>query len=75
MAEVNVAVQSPLEQKVDNHESRIGNLEIRIAINENNTANLEKKLDKIDNNISKLTWIVVSAVILAVLNIVFKGGV
>ena len=50
-------------------------MEIRVAINENNTANLEKKLDKIDNNISKLTWIVISAVVLAVLNIVFKGGV
>ena len=72
---MNAVVQSPLEQKVDNHESRIGNLEIRVAINENNTANLEKKLDKIDNNISKLTWIVISAVVLAVLNIVFKGGV
>lgn len=54
-------------QKLDNHESRINNLEIRTAINENNIDNLNKKLDKIDVGINKLTWIVVIAVLGAVL--------
>lgn len=54
-------------QKVDNHESRISALEIRTAINENNIDNLNKKLDKIDVGINKLTWIVVIAVLGAVL--------
>jgi hypothetical protein len=55
-------------------EGRVTSLELRMALAENNIGDIVKKLDKIDNNISKLIWIVVGAVILAVLNVVLKGG-
>lgn len=56
-------------------EGRVTSLEIRVAVAESNIKEFGRKLDKIDANISKLTWIVISAVVLAVLNVVFKGGV
>jgi predicted sugar kinase len=56
-------------------EGRVTSLEIRVAVAESNIKEFGRKLDKIDANISKLTWIVISAVVLAVLNVIFKGGV
>ena len=56
-------------------EGRVTSLEIRVAVAESNIKEFGKKLDKIDANISKLTWIVIGAVVLAVLNVIFKGGV
>jgi uncharacterized coiled-coil protein SlyX len=53
--------------KVDSHESRITQLEIRTSINENNIDNLNKKLDKIDATLTKLSWLVMAAVLGAVL--------
>lgn len=46
---------------------RVTQLEVRVAVLESNQKEVDKKLDKIDANISKLTWIVVAAVIGAVL--------
>ena len=54
-------------QKVESHEARIASLEVRTAINETNIQELNKKLDKIDSSINKLTWIVIAAVVGAIL--------
>jgi hypothetical protein len=56
-------------------EGRLTSLEIKVAVLESNQKEVDKKLDKIDTNISKLTWIVIGAVVLAILNSVIKGGV
>jgi wobble nucleotide-excising tRNase len=56
-------------------EGRLTSLEIKVAVLESNQKEVDKKLDKIDTNISKLTWIVVGAVVLAILNSVLQGGV
>lgn len=56
-------------------EGRVTSLEIRVAVAESTIKEIGKKLDKIDANISKLTWIVIGAVVLAILNTVIKGGV
>lgn len=55
-------------------DSRVQNLEIRMGIAENNINKIEKKLDKIDNNTSKIIWLIISTIILAVLASIFKGG-
>lgn len=56
-------------------EGRLTSLEIKVAVLESNQQAVDKKLDKIDTNISKLTWIVVGAVVLAVLKSVFGGAI
>lgn len=48
-------------------EGRVNSLEIRMAVAESNIQEIGKKLDKIDANINKLTWIVVIAVLGAIL--------
>lgn len=63
------------EERFSSLEAKVGNLEIRVAITENNIDNINKKLDKIDTNISRLTWIVVGAVVAAVLKMVLSGGI
>lgn len=56
-------------------EGRVTSLEIRMAVAESSIDRIEKRLDKIDAGISKLTWIVLTSVIGAVLMTVLKGGV
>jgi uncharacterized coiled-coil protein SlyX len=48
-------------------EGRVTSLEIRMAVAESTIKEFGKKLDKIDTNINKLTWIVLAAVLGAVL--------
>jgi hypothetical protein len=74
MAVINVA---PDVNDINNLglEGRLTSLEIKVAVLESNQKEVDKKLDKIDTNISKLTWIVIGAVVLAILNSVIKGGV
>lgn len=60
--------------KLDNHEIRITALEVENAINKTNIQNLTNKLDKIDSNISRLNWLILSAVVLAVMNLIMGGG-
>lgn len=55
-------------------EGRLVSLEIRMAVVESNQKEFGRKLDKIDNSIGKLTWIVITAVVLAVLKSTFGGG-
>lgn len=54
-------------QQDSNVEGRLTGLEIRMAVAESSIEAFGKKLDKIDANISKLIWIVVLAVLGAVL--------
>lgn len=54
-------------------EGRLTSLEIRMAVAESNIKEFGKKLDKIDANISKLIWIVGTAIILAILKSTFGG--
>jgi uncharacterized coiled-coil protein SlyX len=47
-------------------ETRVNNLETRVALAERDIEGINKKLDKIDAGLSRLTWIVISAVVLAI---------
>lgn len=60
------------EQKAQG--AKIQNLETQQAVFHLKFENMEKALDKIGQNTSKLVWILVTALIGAGLRIIFKGG-
>ncbi len=57
-----------------NMEQKVFMLERRIALLEQSTQTIKTELNKINTNISKLVWIVMSAVVLAGLNVIFNGS-
>lgn len=61
------------KERIDSLETRVTNLETRVAVAENNIENINKKLDKIDNNTTWLLRIVIGAIILAVLGFIIQS--
>ncbi|MGE1025177.1 hemolysin XhlA family protein [Bacillus cereus] len=53
----------------------IRNLETRTTINEKDISNINKQLEKISLNTTWILRIVISAIVMAVLGLVFKGGI
>ncbi|HHL0971649.1 TPA: hemolysin XhlA family protein [Bacillus cereus] len=53
----------------------IRNLETRTMINEKDISNINKQLEKISLNTTWILRIVISAIVMAVLGLVFKGGI
>ena len=56
-------------------EQEVYDLKVRTSVNETNIKTVTDDVKDIKNNTSKLVWLVGSAVILTILNIVLKGGV
>lgn len=50
-------------------------IERRVSLLEQSTKTIKEELGKINSNISKLVWIVLTAVILAALNMIFTGKI
>lgn len=63
-----------VEERVLALENKTSNHEIRLAVAENNIDQINRKLDKIDANLSKVLWIMIAAVVGAVLKLVISGG-
>jgi uncharacterized Rmd1/YagE family protein len=55
-------------------ERKMNTIEKRVALLELSTQIIKDELGKINSNISKLVWIVMTAVILAGLNLLFQQG-
>jgi uncharacterized Rmd1/YagE family protein len=55
-------------------ERKMNTIEKRVALLEQSTQTIKDELGKINSNISKLVWIVMTAVILAGLNLLFQQG-
>ncbi|HDR3902616.1 TPA: hypothetical protein QCO88_005281 [Bacillus cereus] len=53
----------------------IRNLETRTTINEKDISTINKQLEKISMNTTWILRIVISSVIMAVLGLIFKGGI
>ena len=49
-------------------------IERRVSLLEQSTQTIKDELTKINTNISKLVWIVLTAVVVAGLNIILNGG-
>ena len=62
-----------LEQKEIMREIR--NLEMRTTINEKDISTVNKQLEKISLNTTWILRIVISAIVMAILSLVFKGGI
>lgn len=70
-----------LEKKVINNELRITKLEewkntknVDLAVTATNNQNIVKRLDAIEATVSRLFWIVMTAVLVAIVNFVLEGG-
>jgi chaperonin cofactor prefoldin len=62
-----------MDEKVATLESRVSNLETRVAVAERDIQGINQKLDKIDGNLTRLMWIVIIAVVGALLRLVVAG--
>lgn len=66
-------MDDPYHKPVD-HTNDIHDMKTRIALLEQSQVNMKEELGKISNNLSKLVWLVLSAIILAVINTLLKSG-
>ncbi len=55
-------------------EGRVFSLEKAEVVTEERFKNIQKSLDKIDGSVSKVGWTIISAVILALVAFMLKGG-
>lgn len=70
-----------LEKRIDTLErenellkNEITDLKIRMKVAETNIEAVTKSVNDIKNNTSKLVWLVGSALVLTLLNLIIKGG-
>jgi hypothetical protein len=63
------------QERLDKLENDMIQMNLRMTLAESNIKEMGKKLDKIEGNTGKIIWILVSAIILAVLNMIIRGGV
>lgn len=63
------------QERLDKLETDMIQMNLRMTLAESNIKEMGKKLDKIEGNTGKIIWILVSAIILAVLNMIIRGGV
>lgn len=63
-----------LALRVDDLEQWRNQQRVDTALNTERYSNINKRLDKIDGHITRLVWIVIGAVLSAVLAFVMNGG-
>ncbi|WP_044797736.1 hemolysin XhlA family protein [Bacillus cereus] len=74
MEDVNVKIDSlKAEQKEIMRDIR--NLEMRTTINEKDISTINQQLEKISMNTTWILRIVISAIVMAVLGLIIKGGI
>lgn len=60
--------------KVRERLDKIHEVELRLSLLEQSQKTLKEELTKISSNLGKLVWLVLSGIILALLNVVVRGG-
>jgi hypothetical protein len=63
-----------MEDRVKKLENEVTDLKIRTTVNETNIKSVTDDVKEIKNNTSKMVWLVGSALILTLLNLIIKGG-
>jgi archaellum component FlaC len=61
-------------ERIEKLEEEMLLMKIDLAVAKSDISTIKGKLDKIDMNVSKLVWLVVGAVLLAIINVVLNGG-
>lgn len=64
-----------LEADVDMLRNDVVDIKTRLAVAESNIEEMSIRLEKIDNNTSWTVRLLLSGIIIAVLNLILKGGV
>lgn len=64
-----------LEADVDMLRNDVVDIKTRLAVAESNIEEMSRRLEKIDNNTSWTVRLLLSGIIIAVLNLILKGGV
>lgn len=49
-------------------------IERRVSLLERSTKDIKEELGKINNNLSKILWIILGAIIVSILNLVLRGA-
>lgn len=62
------------EAQFDALRERVVKVEQNQAVREETTVNIIKRLDKIESTLSRLTWIVITAVVGAAITFLLNGG-
>lgn len=62
------------QERIQTLETEVVDLKIRMRVNELGVEELKMTVKEIKQNTSKIVWLVGSALILAILQFVFKGG-
>lgn len=72
---------SAMEEKLAEHgrriqaiESKINDIRIDMREGEVRREHIDKRFDQLDKNVSRLVWLVVSAIVGGVMSFVMKGG-
>lgn len=60
--------QKDVEKRLDEHD-------LRLTLNERDIQTITNKLDKINDNTSKIIWLVVTVLVTYVINNLLKGGI
>lgn len=55
-------------------DERISKLEIKSAVDFERHGSVIKRLDRIDGHVSKLIWIIITAIVAAFMTFILKGG-
>lgn len=63
------------KERIDKLEVDMVDVKTRLAVAESNIEEMSRRLEKIDNNTSWTVRLLLSGIIVAVLNLILKGGV
>jgi hypothetical protein len=62
------------DNRINKIEQEVYDLKVRTSVNETNIKSVSDDVKEIKNNTSKMVWLVGSALILTLLNLIIKGG-
>lgn len=65
---------STTDEQLEKLEERVSKLEIKSAVDFERHSSVIKRLDKIDSHISKLMWLIVTAIVGGFMAFVINGG-
>jgi hypothetical protein len=63
-----------VEEEITQLKNEMIDIRIRTTVNENNIKTVTDSVKEIKQNTSKLVWLVGSALVLTILNVIIKGG-
>lgn len=63
------------QERLDKIEEKVRSLEVESAVMKSDINTLKASITKIEGNTSKIIWLVGSTIIIAILNLIIKGGV